>query len=264
MKPHARIPACPISQRIILLIVLLLAAISQNTAWAAISLNATRVIIDQKTQEAHIRILNEGLSPVLIQTWTDAGDTTIPLENLQTPFVIVPPFFRLEPQATQQLRIISTQPENTLPADRESLFWLNIQEVPPAPLTQPQENYMQIAFRTRIKVFYRPQAIPFDTESLHQQLTFSITQNNGRFMLQIHNPTPIHVTFLKIDIGSAPRALAQTLESEESMVAPYSTLTIPIQAAIPDPASASMQVRYTYLNDFGVSIEHQVQLTPAP
>ena len=43
-----------------------------------------------------------------------------------------------------------------LPSDRESLFWLNIMEIP---LKVEDPNSVQFAIRQRLKLFYRPPAL---------------------------------------------------------------------------------------------------------
>ena len=262
MNTPAHTPISTIRSKIALLLTSLftlpLLTLLPSLASAAISLNVTRVIFDQQTKEANVRITNEAEQPILIQTWIDNGDPQTPLEQLTVPFIITPAFFRLETQAIQQLRILLLQTPDTLPADKESIFWLNVQEVPPVP--QASNDYMQIALRTRIKIFYRPTSIPFNTERLHQQLTFNIAQQNGLSVLQIHNPTPIHITFLKITIGPNQSNPAHTFEPEDSMVSPYSTLSIPFESNTPFP-SENTPVHYIFLDDFGVATEYKTQLT---
>ncbi len=50
---------------------------------------------------------------------------------------------------------------SVLPKDRESVFWFNVLEVPPKPdaATVANQSLLQLAFRTRIKLFYRPEAL---------------------------------------------------------------------------------------------------------
>lgn len=49
---------------------------------------------------------------------------------------------------------------SNLPKDRESLFWLNVQEVPPKPEVKDGEgSVLAMAMNTRVKLIYRP-AIP--------------------------------------------------------------------------------------------------------
>lgn len=45
---------------------------------------------------------------------------------------------------------------NKLPADRESVFYFNVREIPPK---SNKPNTLQIALQTRIKLFWRPKAL---------------------------------------------------------------------------------------------------------
>ena len=232
-----------------------------HASWGAISLNVTRAIIDHNDKETNVRILNESRYAVLIQGWIDTGDVAITPEKIQVPFVLTSPMFRLEPDTAQNLRIIFTGTAASLPADRESVFWLNIQEIP-AIFMANDENHMQIAFRTRIKLFYRPVPMPQDTDNLHAQLIFNIEQENGRSVLQIDNPTAIHISLSEIIIGHTDQPLLQ-ITPEESMVKPFGRLRLPLAQTI-DRHEANTPVSYFFLNDFGVNLEKKTQLTTPP
>ncbi len=233
-----------------------------HLSWGAVSLNVTRVIMDHDDKEANVRIKNESRYPVLIQGWIDTGDAYVAPEKIQVPFVITSPMFRLGPDAAQNLRIIFTGAPESLPSDRESVFWLNIQEIPPNLFVENNENHMQIAFRTRIKLFYRPVSIPQNTDSLHEQLTFSIVEENSRSILQIDNPTAIHISLLEIIIGNTDYPIMQ-LAPKESMVKPFGTLRLPV-VNLDDTHEKNTQVTYFFLNDFGVSLEKKTKLISPP
>lgn len=47
---------------------------------------------------------------------------------------------------------------NTLPQDRESLFYLNVIDIPPDNPAR-SGNLLKLAMQNRIKLFYRPQGI---------------------------------------------------------------------------------------------------------
>ena len=130
---------------------------------AAITIDASRVIYSGKDKSASLKINNRSSKNYIVQTWLDTGPET-PSSGL--PIVATPPLVKLRPEQSAQLRFIYSG--TGLPADRESLFWVNIQEVPPAP---EENNILQFAIRTRLKLFYRPQGIatslPKAVEKLH-------------------------------------------------------------------------------------------------
>ena len=117
-----------------------------NTAYAGVIIGGTRVIYSEGNKDVSISVENPDKIPYLIQSWIDGID-----EKKQSDFTITPPLFRLNPEKTNALRIFLT--ENKLPQDKESLFWLNIKTIP---ATERTENSLQIAFKTQMKLIYRP------------------------------------------------------------------------------------------------------------
>lgn len=69
----------------------------------------------------------------------------------KTPFIITPPLFRLDPGKNNILRIVNTTPG--LPQDRESVYWVNVKAIPSKSDDSENKNVLQIAVRTRIKLF---------------------------------------------------------------------------------------------------------------
>ncbi len=61
---------------------------------------------------------------------------------------------------------------NALPQDRESLFYLNVREIPPKP---DKPNVLQLAMQSRIKLFYRPAAIVPETPAQCGKTNWSFT-----------------------------------------------------------------------------------------
>ena len=86
-----------------------------------------------------------------MQSWVNAD-----LEgNVKAPFTVTPPLFRLNGGKENTLRVVKTA--QALPEDRESVFWLSVKTVPPE--AEGKGNHLQIAVRTRIKLFYRPASL---------------------------------------------------------------------------------------------------------
>ena len=82
----------------------------------------------------------------------DGRDTTNPQE-LKLPFIVTPPVSRVEPQKGKPSESRLGQ---ALPKDKESLFWFNVLEVPPKAKESDNQSMLQLAFRTRIKLFSVP------------------------------------------------------------------------------------------------------------
>src|SRR5690242_3641075 len=131
-------------------------------AHATVVIGGTRVVFPARDGEVTVRLSNVGGTPALVEAWIDHGNPQSTPDKADTPFLITPPLFRMDAHKDQSLRIIATSP--SLPADRESLFWLNVLEVPPRPKGQETigKNLLQLAIRSRLKLFYRPDGLPGD------------------------------------------------------------------------------------------------------
>ncbi|MDP0699616.1 fimbrial biogenesis chaperone, partial [Klebsiella pneumoniae] len=92
--------------------------------------------------------VNDNKWPALVQVWLDNGDPNELPENIKTPFSITPPIFKMSAGAGQNLRL--TYLGDSLPKDKESIFYLNVLEIPPEneDTASQNKNTMQIAIRT--------------------------------------------------------------------------------------------------------------------
>lgn len=107
---------------------LLATALFSMTGQASVVISGTRVIYPADANEVSVKINNGGPSPVLLQSWIDNSDVDAKPSAIKVPFVLTPPMNRVESGKGQTLRITYTG--DTLPSDRESVFWLNVLEVP--------------------------------------------------------------------------------------------------------------------------------------
>src|SRR5690606_23949899 len=96
-----------------------------GAAQATVPVQATRVVYHGQPASASVAISNKSTLPYMVQTWLDTGDATVMPENL--PMAITPPLMRLAPGEEALVRTIYAG--QGLPGDRESLFWINIQEI---------------------------------------------------------------------------------------------------------------------------------------
>lgn len=225
------------------LIALSLAAISAN---ASVLIAGTRVVFPAQEGEVTLRLSNDNPNPALVEAWIDDGDANSTPDKVNVPFLITPPLFRMEAHKDQDLRIIATSPH--LPGDRESLFWLNVLEVPPKPSgTQFQgKNTLQFAIRSRLKFFYRPANLAGDPAKAPEQVTWKAVADGQGYALEMHNPTPYHVTVVKLslDVGGKPYS------ADTGMVAPLSTLRLSIKGLASAPPTGTA-ISYAIVNDFG-------------
>jgi P pilus assembly chaperone PapD len=212
--------------------ILSLGMLLATQAQAGIVLNATRVIYNAKDKEVSLAVHNTGTGEILAQSWLE---TDPPTAVAALPFVITPGLARMAGDGKQLLRIIYSG--GGMPDDRESVLWINVQEIP----QEANQNALQIAIRQRLKVFFRPRGLEGDplkaTESLQWQLV------DGHY-LEVNNPTPYHVSMVKLDL----RQVGVSLLAEESrMLAPMQRIRLPLTQLSRGPADFN----FISINDFG-------------
>ena len=219
---------------------------SMTAAHANVIIAGTRVIFPAADGEVTVRLTNQNSTPALVESWVDNGDPMSTPDKAKTPFLITPPLFRMEPNRDQSLRILFTHSDQPLPADRESVFWLNVLEVPPKPssLVTQNANTLQMAIRSRLKLFYRPTGLAGDPVKAPGELTF---KSSGAAIV-VHNPTPYFVTItdMHVTVAGAPHKV------DAGMVAPMSDLSLPVQGIKQAPAGSA--VEYHCLNDYGSDV----------
>lgn len=206
---------------------------------AALVISTTRVVFDSDKRSVSLIVSNPSKNTYAVQTWvnTAADDTTTAV-----PFAPSPPLFRLPPGQEQQLKI--NRLPNDLPNDRESLFYFNVQEIPQAQ-NNGQGNVLNVALRTRLKLFYRPVQLKDNPVERLKDLQWSIRQIDGNAILQVDNPTPFHVSFTRMDItGNGQQLRLNT----PAMAAPLSSQSYPLEGIKP---ATGLRVTFATLNDYG-------------
>lgn len=222
-------------------------------AHASVVIGATRVVVPAKSGEATVRLSNQSAQPALVEAWIDSGDAHSTPDNANAPFLITPPLFRIEPNKDQSLRILFAPASQPLPNDRESLFWLNVLEIPPKPGgVAADSNTLQFAIRSRLKLFYRPANLPGDPLKAPDSLTFKTATNAQGALLEVHNPTPYFITIAKLVFGPDGKPIA----GAEGMVAPFADLRLPLKGIAHAPP-AGTPVAFTSINDYGAGDAHE-------
>jgi len=210
----------------------------QNTAQAALTISSTRIVYESSQRSASVVIANPSQRAFAAQAWinTLADDTTTAV-----PFVTSPTLFRLAAGKQQSVQISGLP--NDLPEDRESLFFFNLQEVPQA--VDSQRNALNIALRTRIKLFYRPAAVQGNPANQLDQLQLSRTVRNGKARLTLRNPTPYHYTFSRLDLikGKQQKAVPGV-----DMLPPMAELSYALPDGLDGPG---LQAIVAVINDYG-------------
>lgn len=223
---------------------LLLASVSvfALNASADIVISGTRIVYPESAKDVTVSMDNRGTRPLLVQTWLDDGrDSTNPQE-LKLPFIVTPPVSRVEPQKGQTVRI--TWLGQTLPKDKESLFWFNVLEVPPKAKESDNQSMLQLAFRTRIKLFFRPTGLKGEPTEAAKNLKWSQTRQGQKVVLSAKNDSPYYVSLASASLISG----GKRYEIETHYIEPFSSQTMNVKNA---PLTGNSKIIWQAINDYG-------------
>jgi chaperone protein EcpD len=219
-----------------------------NVACAEVVIDGTRIIFNAKDQETAVQLKNKGNNPLLLQMWFDNGNPKSKPGEINTPFIISPPVTRIEPKAGQAVRILSNAP--SLPSDRESVYWFNLLEIPPQVQRKvdSNQNLIQLAFRTRVKFFFRPDGLKMKPAEAYRKLDFKV---NGAKLI-VTNSSPYYVTFKSIIIGKDKndKPLGVVGKFHNRMISPYSEIRYDLKTTA-NKIPKGNKVIYSVINDYG-------------
>ncbi|ELE9247829.1 fimbria/pilus periplasmic chaperone [Enterobacter kobei] len=205
-----------------------LALTSLQAHAGGVALGATRIVYPQGSAQVSLPVNNtDDKARFLIQSWVEDSSG-----KKSSDFSVTPPLFAIEPEKENTLRISYTSPR-ALPTDRETLYWFNSKAIPQSSPETRGMNTLQVASLSRIKLFVRPEGLEPKPDLAPEQLRFS--RSAGK--LVIHNPTPYHITLVKLKDGAA--SLPNT------MVAPKSEVSV--------DSSGSGAITFSTINDYGAT-----------
>ncbi|KHK52832.1 hypothetical protein PI87_18735 [Ralstonia sp. A12] len=222
---------------------------------ATVVIGGTRIVYPADEKEVTVKLSNEAKIPSLVQVWLDDGDEKSTPDSAKVPFTVAPPIFRMDGGKGQAVRLMYTG--EPLPTDKESLFWVNVLEVPPKADNKDGRNRLQFAFRTRIKLFFRPAKLAGDVDQAADKLTWKLmpAEAGKALALQVTNSTPYHVNFARVGID----VNGKTLDGDGGMVAPGQSATLPLKDVTHTP-SGDIKADFTVITDYGSLVQKQAPL----
>ncbi len=221
-------------------------ALFSQAAWADIVISGTRIIYRGAQKDVSVRLENKGSRPLLVQNWLDTGDDNMEPGAIKVPFNATPPVSRIDPKKGQTIKLMYTGSQS-LPGDRESIFWFNVLEVPPKPKADESaapQNTLQLAFRTRIKVFYRPEGLGDLAGESPAKLTWRLKTEHNKPVITVNNPTPYYVSFNTIELESG----GKKYPIDGLMASPLGQSQFTFKTP---GAPQSGKINYSFINDYG-------------
>jgi chaperone protein EcpD len=158
--------------------------------------------------------------------------------------------FRLDSTKVQSVRLVYTH--DALPQDRESLFWLNVLDIPPrAAANSDAPNQLELAFKHRMKVFFRPVGLTGSAADAPARLTWKLLSKDGKLVgIEASNPTAYHVSLIQVIAAAG----GQPITLKADMVDPFTSRSFDL----PDPVAAptgSVALEYWFVNDYGGNVK---------
>lgn len=173
----------------------LLTAVSFS-ATAVVNIDRTRIIFHAEQNTQSINLINSGVTPTVVQVWSDSGDINSSPEESHAPVMAFPPVMKMAPGELKSLRLMLTS-RSGLPTDKESIYWLNIYQIPAQ--TDSQGRFQQkvlLPLRIRLKIFIRPESINNPDTYSGGKLHFI---KDGSQMI-IENPTPWYMNINSLNV----------------------------------------------------------------
>lgn len=211
-------------------------------AQAAVKIEGTRLIYFGDYKEASINIVNQSPSELVVQSWV-TGDNDDATQAV--PFAVVQPLVRLDAQQHHLLRILYAGAG--LPSDVESMFLLNVMEIP---LKPEAADSVQFAVRQRLKLFYRPAGLAGSSSEAVPQLVWSRTDGQT---LTVTNPSAFHLSLVDVQVDKGGQV--QVLD-DYLLLKPGERKVFSTQA----PISVGSQINFTEITDIGLQARHRAVL----
>ncbi|MFB0713167.1 molecular chaperone [Buttiauxella noackiae] len=212
---------------------------------ASVVMTGNRVVYPADAKQVSVQLTNQDDFPNVMQAWLDSGDEQSTPQTARAPFMLTPPMFRMAAHSGQTLRLQFTGAD--LPKDKESVFWLNILQIPPVAKGSEASNQMVVMLRSRMKVFWRPAGLQGSPNEMNKTTTasvsgrkLSLTNNSGYYASIAH---------VVVTIGNKPVKLGG------EMIAPGATKAWPL---VGTPMGDSVQM--TWINDQGAYLSGALPL----
>jgi len=220
---------------------LLLLMLFSSLVQAGVVIGGTRFIYAQKSQGLSVSVFNRSDESWLVNTKVTRGGSWPGAETpsaAEALFIATPPLFLLNGGRDNKIRIIRAGGD--MPQDRESLFTLSIAAIPSG---KAVPNSLQMAIRSGMKLFYRPEGLKGNPEKAYTQLKWSRAGDQ----VVVENPTPYYVTLFQLNgNGQAfndAGMVAPACQLQWQSINDYGRLMPPVSLTLNGNAAVSVAVQ---------------------
>lgn len=210
--------------------------VSVTHCLAAFSVETTRLVFEESNKSEQVTVANKGSKNYLVQSWIEDVEGKHTMD-----YLVVPPLFKIKPESKQAIQIIRNSVQ---PADRESLYWINIKFLEPS--SKDAKNVLRYSVVNRIKLIHRPKEL--EEIQIAEEVKKLKVSTNGKQLL-IENPTPVYINLNNVFIGEKEI-------SNPGYIEPHATVHIDLESV----PKAEGIIRLNYINDFGVALQEDFSL----
>lgn len=229
-----------------ILATLFFAAMTLN-AHAGMLVDKTRVIFHEGEDTQGINVMNINAYPAFVQVWVDTGDINNFTQSPDAPFVLIPPIFNLRADEVKSVKIIYDGKK--LPADRESLFWINLYEVPAVKTGLTQRQYLLMSMKTQLKLIYRPKSLRDNVTDAGESVSCTV-EDNAPLALVCRNPSGYFLSYNDISVSFRGHRYQATAELD-LMLPPFSTQRFGLKALPQASLGTGNNITFRLINDAG-------------
>ncbi|MBP5078369.1 fimbria/pilus periplasmic chaperone [Pseudomonas chlororaphis] len=241
--------------RVVLALLAVLLVLPEQ-AQAVINFSKSRFIYPASEKSLTIELKNGGVEDTLVQAWIDTGDVTASPSSVKAPFLITPPMFVMKGGTEKSMSLLFVGP--SLPADRESLFWLNVlgisKEAGKTVGVEPAR--VKVAYRNRVKVLYRPDKLEGTLETAVNGLMWSAVKVDKKLVVRAKNSSPYNIT--------VPQAILRVGEKEYTgpevkVIPPFGVMDFEMSGLNSKPMEGG-EVDCRWIDDFGIFRQQKFKL----
>ncbi|HCS9009967.1 TPA: molecular chaperone [Klebsiella quasipneumoniae] len=218
-----------------------------NFCSAGVMPSQSRVVYLENDKNNSLMLANTNNYPVIVQLWVDNGEGDPDVKNI--PFVTVPPILKLDKQDVKGLKVIYNKRE--LRKDRETMYWLNIYEVPSDTRNDDSDSVL-ITMNTQIKVIFRPDSIKVSpVQAINNVICFYDKKN-----IVCKNQSPVYLSIVKIEDADGKKS-SDKFTDMNIIANPFSEMVFSLKKNQSVPTLVSID----YMNDGGEILNHKVTVS---
>ncbi|HFT1740460.1 TPA: fimbria/pilus periplasmic chaperone [Vibrio vulnificus] len=209
-----------------------------NQVWASLVMDATRYIYKGGTETLTLTVTNNAKVAFGAQMWVE----NIVENDTRPTFIVTPPFYKIKEESKQVVRVMKVS--DHLPTDKESIYWLNLQEIPP----KKEGSGLALAIRTRVKLIYRPEGLDAARKGAEQGVKIEYLPGEQWLV----NSTPYIFSIGEVsDVNGKPIAFTKADVEKLGMFMPGDRINV----------TGHKVNAFWSLNDYGVAEEHILKNT---